>query len=39
MPYFFIEYFDDYEDSKSLEENDINIIFTPRERYFTNDKN
>ena len=30
IPYFIIEYFDDYEVSKSLEKNDINITFIQR---------
>ncbi len=30
MSYFIIEYFDDYEISKSLEKNDINITFIQR---------
>jgi hypothetical protein len=32
------EYFEDYKVSKSLEENDINITFIQRERYFSNNQ-
>ena len=38
MSYFIGEYFDDYQ-AKSLEENDINITFVPRERHFSNNQN